>query len=48
MISCTEFIPAYSEFFKYIDRKSGRQAVYDFWDALFQRNKLESYYWITN
>lgn len=36
MISCTEFIPAYSEFFKYIDYKSGRQAVYDFWDALFQ------------
>ena len=36
MISCTEFIPAYSEFFKYIDEKSGRQAVYDFWDALFQ------------
>ena len=36
MISCTEFIPAYSEFFKYIDKNSGRQAVYDFWDALFQ------------
>ena len=36
MISCTEFIPAYSEFFKFIDQKSGRQAVYDFWDAKFQ------------
>ena len=36
MISCTEFIPAYSEFFKFIDKNSGRQAVYDFWDALFQ------------
>jgi len=36
MISCTEFIPAYSEFFKYIDQKSGRQAVYDCWNALFQ------------
>lgn len=36
MISCTEFIPAYSEFFKYIDQKSGRQAVYDFWNDLFQ------------
>ena len=36
MISCTEFIPAYSEFFKFVDRRSGRQAVYDFWDALFQ------------
>ena len=36
MISCTEFIPAYSEFFKYIDQNSGRQAVYDFWNDLFQ------------
>lgn len=36
MISCTEFIPAYSEFFKFIDSKSGRQAVYDFWNDLFQ------------
>ena len=36
MISCTEFIPAYSELFKYIDQKSGRQAVYDFWEDLFQ------------
>lgn len=36
MISCTEFIPAYSELFKYIDETSGRQAVYDFWNSLFQ------------
>ena len=36
MISCTEFIPAYSELFKYIDQKSGRQAVYNFWEDLFQ------------
>lgn len=36
MISCTEFIPAYSELFKYIDQKSGRQAVYTFWKDLFQ------------
>ena len=36
MISCTEFIPAYSEVFKFIDDKSGRQAVYDFWKNLFQ------------
>jgi len=39
MISCTEFIPAYSELFKFIDRKSGRQAVYDYWDFLFQPEK---------
>ena len=36
MISCTEFIPAYSELFKFIDRKSGRQAVYDYWNWRFQ------------
>jgi hypothetical protein len=39
MISCTEFIPAYSELFKFIDRKSGRQAVYDYWTWLFQPEK---------
>lgn len=39
MISCTEFIPAYSELFKFIDQKSGRQAVYDFWNWLFQPEK---------
>jgi len=36
MISCTEFIPAYSELFKFIDEANGRQAVYDFWNSLFQ------------
>ena len=39
MISCTEFIPAYSELFKYIDKKSGRQAVYDYWEYSFQPGK---------
>lgn len=39
MISCTEFIPAYSELFKFIDQKSGRQAVYDYWNWLFQPEK---------
>ena len=39
MISCTEFIPAYSELFKFIDRKSGRQAVYDYWEYSFQPGK---------
>jgi len=34
MISCTEFIPAYSELFKYIERKEGKQAVVDYWDYL--------------
>ncbi len=31
MISCTEFIPAYSELFKYLEKKGGRTAVLDFW-----------------
>ena len=31
MISCTEFIPAYSELFKYLEQRGGRQAVEGFW-----------------
>ena len=31
MISCTEFIPAYSELFTYLEARGGRQAVLDFW-----------------
>ena len=34
MISCTEFIPAYSELFKYIEQKEGKAAVVDFWNYL--------------
>ena len=34
MISCTEFIPAYSELFKYIEEKEGKPAVVDFWNYL--------------
>ena len=34
MISCTEFIPAYSELFKYIEEKEGKEAVVDFWNYL--------------
>jgi hypothetical protein len=34
MISCTEFIPAYSELFAYLDRRGGPQAVMDFWNYL--------------
>jgi len=34
MISCTEFIPAYSELFKYLETRGGRQAVLDFWNDL--------------
>ena len=34
MISCTEFIPAYSELFKFLEKQGGRKAVLDFWNYL--------------
>jgi hypothetical protein len=34
MISCTEFIPAYSELFKYLEEKQGKTAVNSFWNHL--------------
>lgn len=34
MIPCTEFIPAYSELFKYLEEKGGKEAVLDFWNYL--------------
>ena len=37
MISCTEFIPAYSELFEYLERRGGREAVEDFWNYLSDR-----------
>ena len=37
MISCTEFIPAYSELFKFLEAKGGKQAVEDFWNNLSDR-----------
>ncbi len=37
MISCTEFIPAYSELFKFLEAQGGRQAVEDFWNHLSDR-----------
>jgi hypothetical protein len=37
MISCTEFIPAYSELFKFLEARGGRQAVEDFWNSLSDR-----------
>jgi len=35
MISCTEFIPAYSELFSYLEDKHGREEVNRFWKYLF-------------
>ncbi|HHW32487.1 MAG TPA: hypothetical protein GXX20_12600 [Clostridiaceae bacterium] len=34
MISCTEFIPLYSELFKYIDEKDGHDAVIKYWEHI--------------
>ena len=34
MISCTEFIPAYSELFKFLHQQGGRDAVVKFWESL--------------
>ncbi len=36
MISCTEFIPAYSELFTYLEDKYGRAEVDVFWEYLFK------------
>ena len=35
MISCKDFIPAYSEFFKYLEEKHGHGEVLAFWESLF-------------
>src|SRR5512136_2826466 len=34
MISCTEFIPAYSELFNYLHQQGGKEAVVGFWESL--------------
>lgn len=34
MIPCTEFIPAYSELFKFLEKKKDKKAVTDFWNFL--------------
>lgn len=31
MISCRDFIPAYSELFKFLEKKGGREAVHGYW-----------------
>ncbi|MEA4965492.1 MAG: hypothetical protein VB055_06700 [Oscillospiraceae bacterium] len=36
MISCTEFIPAYSELFTYLEETYGREEVNRLWDFLFK------------
>ncbi len=34
MIPCTDFIPAYSELFKYLESNGGKNAVIDFWEYI--------------
>jgi len=34
MIPCTDFIPAYSELFKFLEARGGPEAVLDFWNYL--------------
>ena len=34
MVSCTEFIPLYSELFKYIEEKAGHAAVVRYWEFI--------------
>ena len=34
MISCTEFIPVYSELFRFLEQKGGKAEVVRFWEAL--------------
>jgi hypothetical protein len=34
MISCAEFIPAYSELFQFLERTGGKEAVVEFWCSL--------------
>jgi len=34
VISCTEFIPAYSELFKFLHEHDGKKAVVKFWEEL--------------
>lgn len=32
MVSCTEFIPLYSELFKYLEKKNGKKEVIKYWE----------------
>ncbi|MFA5646223.1 MAG: hypothetical protein WDA18_07720 [Candidatus Ratteibacteria bacterium] len=34
MIPCTEFIPAYSELFSFLEKKGGKKAVIEYWEWL--------------
>ena len=38
MISCTEFIPLYSEFFRFLEEREGHDAVMRYWLFISERN----------
>ena len=38
MVSCTEFIPLYSELFKFLEKKNGRQEVLDYWNHISDKS----------
>lgn len=38
MISCTEFIPLYSEFFRFLEEREGHDAVMRYWIFIAKRN----------
>ena len=38
MISCTEFIPLYSEFFKFLEKQGGHDAVLTYWHYISDRS----------
>ncbi len=42
MISCTEFIPAYSEGFKFLEVRGGRRKVDEFWAYLSDQYLVET------
>ena len=46
MISCTEFIPAYSTMFTYLEEKYGPQEVPAYWEALFVADEFPLYKYI--
>ena len=37
MVSCTEFIPLYSELFKFLEKKGGKEAVIKYWEVISDR-----------
>lgn len=38
MISCTEFVPLYSEFFRFLEERDGHDAVMRYWYYISERN----------